>query len=260
MRRAPAIAVLLDDADSAQHPRARALARRLVLPLIESPAVAEVEYVLGFDGERLELRQASDRPGRGIAAEFSSIDLRRGSASLSKRQPLARAIGSRARTIVDATAGLGHDSALLAAMGFEVMAIERSPVIAALLETGLEWARRATAFRDAIAGRLQLLVGDAREILPALRPTPDVVYIDAMFPPKRKSSALAKKSIRLVRAMVGDDDDAAELVFVARAHARQRVVVKRPTEAEPLAGTPTMSHSGKLVRYDVYVSKAPEHV
>jgi len=98
-------------------------------------------------------------------------------------------------------------------------------------------------------------VGDARQIIPAIDPPADVIYIDPMFPPRRKASALAKKSIRLVRRLVGVDLDAAELVAVARRHARQRVVVKRPPEAEVLAGPPEHSHGGKMVRYDVYLPR-----
>ena len=45
--------------------------------------------------------------------------------------------GERPRA-VDATAGLGDDSLLLAAAGFDVVLIERNPVIAALLQDALE--------------------------------------------------------------------------------------------------------------------------
>ena len=74
-----------------------------------------------------------------------------------------------------------------------------------------------------------------------------------MFPAKRKS-ALAKRHIRLVREIVGADPDAVELVELARAQAGKRVVVKRPTYAEPLGGPPDMTFDGKLVRYDVYLA------
>lgn len=45
----------------------------------------------------------------------------------------ARVHGIDAPVAVDATAGLGEDSLLLAAAGFSVTLIERDPVIAALL-------------------------------------------------------------------------------------------------------------------------------
>ena len=73
-----------------------------------------------------------------------------------------------------------------------------------------------------------------------------------MFPPKRKKSAAVKKEIRLLRALVGDDPDAVDLLAISRRVALQRVVVKRPDDALPLTPDPSMSISGKLVRYDVY--------
>ena len=130
-------------------------------------------------------------------------------------------------------------------------AVERSPIVAALLRDGLARASQDDALREAMGDRLTILNADAREVLDRGDIKPDTVYIDPMFPPKRKASALAKKSIRLVRALVGDDEDAAALVEAARRHCR-RVVVKRPTHAPPLAERPTAGITGKLVRYDIY--------
>lgn len=45
--------------------------------------------------------------------------------------------------VLDATAGLGRDGFVLASLGCEVTLVERQPLIAALLEDGLERARRA---------------------------------------------------------------------------------------------------------------------
>ena len=189
---------------------------------------------------------------RGVFADFSSFDPRTRAGRAARSQPLARAIGGAARTVVDATAGLGHDSALLALLGYDVTAIERSPILAALCEDGLRRARRDPALNDALRDRLRIITADARAALQSMNPKPDAVYIDPMFPPKRKPSALAKKSIRLVRMLVGDDPDAAALLNAARHNVKQRVVVKRPTHAELLAPDPSATYPGTLVRYDVY--------
>jgi 16S rRNA (guanine1516-N2)-methyltransferase len=106
--------------------------------------------------------------------------------------------------------------------------------------------------RDRQTALLRLIVGDARTILPTLDPAPDVIYLDPMFPPKRRKSAAVRKELALLRRLAGDDPDAHELFEVARRCARQRVVVKRPDHAAPLAPNPTVSYGGKLVRYDVY--------
>jgi 16S rRNA (guanine1516-N2)-methyltransferase len=112
------------------------------------------------------------------------------------------------------------------------------------------------ALGERLADRFEIINADAREVLHGGSISPDAIYIDPMFPPKRKASALAKKEIRMVRRIVGDDEDASELLAVARRHA-PRVVVKRPTAAPPLADKPAMSIAGKLVRYDVYLAPRP---
>ncbi|MDB9810163.1 class I SAM-dependent methyltransferase [Planktomarina temperata] len=60
-------------------------------------------------------------------------------------QDLAKAMGLRAGKtpkIVDATAGLGRDSFLLASLGAEVTMIERSDVMHGLLQDGMARARQ----------------------------------------------------------------------------------------------------------------------
>jgi 16S rRNA (guanine1516-N2)-methyltransferase len=169
-------------------------------------------------------------------------------------QALPRAAGfvrGEAPSVVDATAGLGRDAFLLASLGAEVTLIERSPAVHALLAEGMQRAKAADEEHAAIIGRMTLLFGDARELLPGM--TPDVVLIDPMHPAREKS-ALVKQEMRLLREMVGDDGDAAQLLVVALGVARRRVVLKWPLRAEPMAGArPSHSILGKSTRYDVFM-------
>ena len=170
-------------------------------------------------------------------------------------QALAKAMGLRGGktpSIVDATAGLGRDSFLLASLGAQVVMIERSEKMHALLAEGMAAARDENAeLRDIIA-RMTLLKGDAKDLLPDL--SADAILIDPMHPP-RKSTALVKLELRQVRDIVGTDDDADALVRVALEHARQRVVLKWPAKADPIAGVRACSHQimGKTTRYDVFM-------
>lgn len=236
----------------------RALAARFGLTMTDHAADTELTLALRDDG--LELRDAETKPGRGLRVDFTRLARRsRESVNLSRRQPLARAIGRDTRRVIDATAGLGQDAALLAAMGFEVTAIERSGALAAMLDEALRRAGHDPPAAKLLGNRLRFQHGDARRLLAddAFEAI-DCVYLDPMFPLKRKASALAKKEIRLVRALVGEDEDAADLLSVAR-HAVRRVVVKRPTYAPPLASDTATKIEGKLVRYDVYVRPAHSH-
>lgn len=170
-------------------------------------------------------------------------------------QALAKAMGLRGGktpTIVDATAGLGRDSFLLASLGAQVVMIERSEKMHALLAEGMAAAMDENAeLRDIIA-RMTLLKGDAKDLLPEL--SADAILIDPMHPP-RKSTALVKLELRQVRDIVGTDDDADALVRVALQHARQRVVLKWPAKADPITDVRACSHQimGKTTRYDVFM-------
>lgn len=201
----------------------------------------------------LALCDAETPPERGVTPCFDDLLRRLTPAGLPKRDPLRRAFGERVGMIADATAGLGRDAFLLAMSGFRVIAVERSLLLFPLLAEELDRIRTNPAVNLRLDGRIELRQGDARAILPTLRPPPDAVYLDPMFPYKSKS-ALSKKSIRLVRAAVGDDLDAASLFRIASGVARERVVVKRSDDAPPLAPHPSFAIRSKLVRYDVYMT------
>lgn len=170
--------------------------------------------------------------------------------------PLVRVAGirrDRMPSIVDATAGLGRDAFLLASAGAAVTLIERSPEVYALLQGALDQAAAESPELAEVVARMTLVHGDARDHLPDLRP--DVVIVDPMHPPRR-NTALVKKEMRLLSAIVGADEDADELMRIALTSARERVVLKWPLRAAPLLASPKPSHqfAGKTVRYEVFMT------
>ena len=170
-------------------------------------------------------------------------------------QALAKAMGLRSGKtpmVVDATAGLGRDSFLLASLGAQVTMIERSEKMHGLLVQGMKRAaQEGGEFRELI-GRMTLLKGDAKDLL--LGMSAEVILIDPMHPP-RTNSALVKRELRQVREIVGTDEDAADLVRVALQNALSRVVLKWPAKADPITGIQPCSHQivGKSTRYDVFM-------
>jgi len=64
-----------------------------------------------------------------------------------------------------------------------------------------------------------------------------------------------KKEMRLIRQIVGTDEDSVDLMRVALECAGKRVVLKWPQKADPMEGLRAPSHqiTGKSTRYDVFM-------
>lgn len=253
----PALPGLLCN-DNALNRQAELYRQRFGFGRLRTPPVAG--FYLDYTLEGLVLRQQGpDQPGP-IRVEFVG-----GSAGHRRRygggrgQPLARAAGLKSGfnpVICDATAGLGRDGFVLASLGCRVTLCERSPVLAALLEDGLQRAAIDHEIGDWISQRLGVQPGDAAAWLESLdgEKRPDVVYLDPMYP-AGKAHVLVKKEMRALQQLLGPDQDSAVLLDIALKTAGRRVVVKRPKRAGWLADRkPSMSIESKKTRYDVYVT------
>lgn len=175
-----------------------------------------------------------------------------------KNEAIAKAIGIKGQTdwrVVDATAGLGTDSFILASVGCDVIMLERANVVAALLADGLSRIVDAPEHRW-LAQALTLRTGSAKQSLEQMiedKEHVDAVYLDPMFPHKKKSAAV-KKNMQFLQQLLGHDTDADDLLTPALALANKRVVVKRPNYAPPLSNqAPSMEIKGKKHRFDVYL-------
>lgn len=238
------------------------LSQRLSLPLERKlPADSGYSFLLMVTGDGLVLQRTGASAPGPVGVDFcgGASDFRR---TRGGGELIVKAVGGPGSSlpgVLDATAGLGRDSFVLASRGYRVAMCERVPVIAELLADGL---RRAGECGDGevvtIAGRMQLYPGNAIDYLQACDEAqrPDVVLIDPMFPASRKS-ALVKKDMQAFQAVVGADTDSERLFAVAMATARHRVVVKRPRKGENIGDrAPGFSITGKAVRFDVYAIRA----
>lgn len=224
---------------------AAALAARLGLPL---SADGEPALVPRRDGLSLEAN------GMCLRGDFVRFLPRLREHSLMREMLIkaARIRGADNLTAVDATAGLGEDSLLLAAAGFTVDLYERDPVIGALLEDTL---RRAAA--DPALGRftarMRLHLTDSIAALRSLTVRPDVILLDPMFP-ERQKSGLVKKKFQLLHLLEPPCTDEEALLEAAVAAGPRRIVVKRPIHGPYLAGrTPSYSIRGDAMRYDCLI-------
>lgn len=207
----------------------------------------------------LELRRDADGlilEGDGMRLRASFDDMKRrllhGKLNGELLVRAARLKGIEEPTLVDATAGLGQDSLLLAAAGFSVTLIECNPVIAAMLVDAIERARRDPELADA-AGRMRVIEGNSLKVLRDLSMPPDVVYLDPMFPGRSKSAAV-KKKFQLLHRLEMPCEDEMTLLEAARAAHPRKIVIKRPIKGPHLAGVkPDYTLRGKAVRYDCIV-------
>lgn len=220
------------------------------------------ELELRFHPDRVELYDSS------LNATVS-IDFIAGAMAHRKKfgggrgQAIARAMGlksGRTPSVLDVTAGLAGDSYVLATLGCPVTMIERSPVNAALIRDALERASLNEDFQTILQQGFELIEQDANqymcEQMQSSAQAHDVVYIDPMYP-HRKKSALVKKDMQMLHKLLAQDPDNQannqQLLENAMRYARKRVVVKRPTGAPALDNRKvSTSVSSKNTRYDIY--------
>lgn len=172
------------------------------------------------------------------------------------KQAIARAVGIKPRvrpTILDGTAGLGTDSFVLASLGCSITMCERSPIVGALLNDGLDRAAKGVTTTE-ITKNLNLVLSDTMKFLEKSTEKFYTIYLDPMYP-HSKQSALNKQALRIIRSLVGGDLDSKALLEIALQKAENRVVVKRPRLA-PLLSDVKPSHviETKNSRFDIYLT------
>ena len=159
---------------------------------------------------------------------------------------------STSLTAIDATAGLGQDSFLLAAAGFSVHMYEQDPIIAALLRDALQQANHNPNLFP-ITQRMHLYEKNSILALQTITETPDVIYLDPMFPARTKSAAV-KKKFQLLHELEQPCENEEVLLQAAEALHPRKIVVKRMLKGPYLAQKkPSYSLKGKSIRYDCYV-------
>lgn len=204
--------------------------------------------------EGLKLENTDNQKEQPIFVDFHDPSLQfRCQPEKVAHEPLAKAIGwkpGKSLKVCDATAGLGVDAFIMAAMGNDVTLIERNPILLKLLKDGLQRAQNSLA---PILNRMHLVEQDSTDYLKG-DVSFDVIYCDPMFP-TRKKSALVNKSMRALHHVVGVDQDADELINTALTKAQRRVVVKRPRLSRATT-EPDFSYTYKACRFDIYLPRS----
>ncbi len=234
-----------------QREMAESFSRRNGIPLVEKMGD---QLTLIFDAAGVSLE------GFGLTyrGDFEHM-LHRVTKGRLAHEMLIRAAKSEKQGLraIDATAGMGDDSFLLAAYGYQVTLCEQNPIIAALLKDALRRAGKKQELKE-IAGRMHLMQGDSVDFLQNQMDPVDLIYLDPMFP-KRRKSGLINKKLQLIQKLEPPCSQEEALFDAAIKAAPCKIIVKRPLKSPFLAGRkPSYTLTGKAIRYDCYrISNQP---
>lgn len=241
--------------DAAQQPPAEEFAQALGLACTALDNAA-TQLVVNFTGQFVELKDRDK--DLAIHVDFIAGNLaHRQQYGGGRGQAIAKAVGLKPGApiprVIDATAGLGKDAFVLACLGCPVVMLENSPVVTQLVTDAIQRAQHHPDFSPLLATGFSIINTNSIDYLKNLSPGPEVIYLDPMYP-QRKKSAAVKKNMQLLQQLLGHSEENSQLLEAALDCATQRVVVKRPKGAEKLGDRlPTMFINSKKTRYDVYL-------
>ena len=206
---------------------------------------------LQYERGRLRLLRAGDRLGVCVQLE----ELRRRAV---RQSELAKACGmasGKRPSLLDGTGGWGLDALCLAQLGARVSVVERLPPMWALIQDLAQCSGAAD---------VALYCADVWQWLPDQAQVFDVVYLDPMFAPRKKSAAPNKRLqylAELVTALsveakaqseLDSEHGALQWLQQCARFARERIVLKRRRHDPPLLIAPDWQIKGRSVRYDVF--------
>ena len=234
-----------------------------------------IQPILVLD-EKNKLSWLSD--GLSVAPEWDKLQRRVVSAGRKSELLLQAAKITADSMVIDATAGFGHDSLILASTGAQVIMLEHQPLIALLLLA--EQQRMSTLPNwQKLMCRLQIINTDALSYFESIdftdssngltansHQTIDVVYLDPMFPEDSYQDSKTGKGAKVGKHMQALHqlarpptlEEESQLLQSAQAIVSQnasqgRVVVKRPQLAPLLAHQqPSESWHNEAIRFDGY--------
>lgn len=227
--------------------------------------------------EKNKLSWLSD--GLSVAPEWDKLQRRIVSAGRKSELLLQAAKLTADSKVIDATAGFGHDSLILASTGAQVTMLEQQPLMALLL---LVEKQRMSALPNwqKLMSRLQVINTDALSYFASINfasfdnesatgneKAVDVVYLDPMFPEDSYQDSKTGKGAKvgkhmqalhqLARPPTLDEEQqllqSAQRVVSQNSKQQGRVIVKRPQFAPLLAHQqPSESWNNEAVRFDGY--------
>ena len=202
---------------------------------------------LELNNNQITLLNHNYRPPVPISIDFlnqsfiKKIDQR-----LSQNEIFLKIFQKKNSKILDCTAGFGHDSYLLRSLGFNLVMIEKSPIISLMLKHAVEKIQKS---------KFYLYHGDALDFLNHTDVVFDYIYFDFMFN-RNKNKSLSSKNDEALKILAENDNNREELVDLAITKCREKVVVKGPIRgSNEIKLKPSYSITSKLLKYDMYLAK-----
>ncbi len=253
------------------------------------PIVLDLELVEGKSKQRLaalnvESRQAAllldnknklslSSEGLSVAPEWDKLQRRVVSAGRKSELILQAAKITADSQVIDATAGFGHDSLILASTGAQVIMLEQQPLMALLLLAEQQRMSQQPNWQK-LMSRLRIINIDALSYFASMQNSVikketaiNVVYLDPMFPAdsyqdsKTGKGAKVGKQMQALHHLAQPPTLGQEIALLNNARAvvtinkenHSRVIVKRPQQAPFIANeTPDESWHNTAVRFDGY--------
>ncbi len=212
-----------------------------------------------------------------VAPDWKSLQRRVVSAGRKSEMLLQACKLTDQSQVLDATAGFGHDSLILASTGAQVTMLERNPLMALLLMYEQHLMSQQANWQKLMA-RLKVVCADSAQFMEALsaanqqeqevsRSSYDVIYLDPMFPENSYENTATGKGAKVGKHMQAlhhiaqppDNTEEQKLLTLASNTVVPggRVVVKRPAAAPLFAqSNPDESWHNDVLRFDAYFNKA----
>lgn len=163
------------------------------------------------------------------------------------KEGLIKAIGKvpSGYKLYDLTAGFAKDSFILASYGYDVILLEKHPLVYATVKYAIDQLEGSRASQ-----RMNLIHRDSIEFLDSIPKGNNIFYLDPMF--SRSSKSKVKKEMQLLQKINPPELDIE--LFLQKALAKgTKVILKRPINAPPLINLkPHHTIKGSKIKFSIY--------
>ena len=233
-----------------QHELAKEVARNLGTTAIISEQMVGQTH-LNFSEDGLSFFHPEARSKKKFQIDFNSGSTGWRIKRADHEKLIKKALGKTEHplNILDCTAGMLQDSLLFLCLGHQVTALEQSKILFYLLQDGIRRSKDKTIF-----DKLNLVNENACSYA-ARAKNFDVIYYDPMYPPSKKI-ALSSGQLDYISKILETEsikNNSNQDFQLLQSIPARKMVVKRPTKAEPFSMQTNYQVSGKTIRFDIYI-------